>query len=244
MASVVVPIWIFLFWSAKKLKIRLGFSRSLRREKWIGNWSFTRSWPHLPNSDKRILLTLHKTQTSKHLVVMGWRQRDKIDSLSLKVYLRLLQSSFSVLEKYSRGYLIFFPGFSRRNQFSPSVKSPFCFYLGGDFSPISLGEMIGHLHATFFDPLSLYTLPQWSIIVLFSGLHVASELFPYRWPQKQKGLKDPFFFRSPSLTSWDLYQENNSATPLCELISLSSGWKLSRRKSLPKWGGGYKNWDP
>jgi hypothetical protein len=97
--------------------------------------------------------------------------------------------------------------------------------------------------------ISLYTLPQWSIIVLFSGLHVASELFPYRWPQKLKGLKDPFSlyfsFRSPSLTSWDLYQENNSATPLCELISLSSGWKLSRRKSLAKWGGGgYKNWDP
>jgi hypothetical protein len=38
--------------------------------------------------------------------------------------------------------------------------------LGGDFSPISLGEMIGHLHATFFDPLSLST-PSLSGLLLF-----------------------------------------------------------------------------
>ena len=46
--------------------------------------------------------------------------------------------------------------------------------------------MIGSPTHTF-DPLSLVYLPtsQWSIIVLFSSLHVAGEWFPYRWPQKK-----------------------------------------------------------
>jgi hypothetical protein len=56
----------------------------------------------------------------------------------------------------------------------------------------------------FWSSISLYTLPQWSIIVLFSGLHVASELFPYRWPQKLKGLKDPFSLFFFSVPKFDL----------------------------------------